>query len=90
MNNPFVQEQAAGLARRLIAASSDPTRRIETGLSTGMVPPTHVRMSASRARNSCERLDRPSPAGACRRSRAEAWTSLAKVMLTANEFLYID
>ena len=42
MNNPFVQEQAAGLARRVIAASCDTTRADRAGLPSwpGRRPPT--------------------------------------------------
>jgi Protein of unknown function (DUF1553)/Protein of unknown function (DUF1549)/Planctomycete cytochrome C len=91
MNNPFVQQQAAALARRLIAASSDRALRIvlihELAWSR---PPT------------CEEQDRATKflrmslaalesAGVPPGTREhEAWTSLARVMLTANEFLYID
>jgi Protein of unknown function (DUF1553)/Protein of unknown function (DUF1549)/Planctomycete cytochrome C len=91
MNNPFVQEQATGLARRLIADSSDTTLRIEMAFQRAW----------SRRPTSDERdrahgfLDQAraalAHAGIPVESRErEAWTSLAKVLLTANEFLYID
>ena len=91
MNNPFVQEQAAGLADRLIAASSDPSAADRAGLSNwpGVAPPDTDEVERAleflRMRSSARRGAVP----AATRER-EAWTSLAKVMLTANEFLYID
>ncbi len=92
MNNPFVQEQAAGLARRLIAASTDPTRRIELAYRLAWSrPPTtdELRLAPAISANvRAAALANPARPAASR--EREAWTSLAKVMLTANEFLYID
>jgi hypothetical protein len=91
MNNPFVQEQAAGFARRLIAASADRVRRIELAYELAWSrPPT----SDERDR-ATEFLQKSGAALAAAGVRPEyrereTWTSLAKVMLTANEFLYID
>ena len=92
MNNPFVQEQAAGFARRLIAASADPTQRIELAYQLAWSRPPDHAMSAIAPASSCERRSAAlASAGIAAESRErEAWTSLAKVMLTANEFLYID
>ena len=91
MNNPFVQEQAAGLARRLIAASCDTTHRIEMAyqLAWSRLPTPDERDRA----NEFLRMSHTAlvSAGVAADSRErEAWTILAKVMLTANEFLYID
>jgi Protein of unknown function (DUF1553) len=91
MNNPFIQEQAAGLARRLIGTSSDPTRRIEMAFQLAWSRPPAAD-ERDRAREFLRIADAAltsarTPAGSRER---EAWTSLAKVMLTANEFLTID
>jgi len=91
MNNPFVEEQAAGFARRLIAASADLSRRIELAYELAWSRPP--------AADECERTRQflkrcgdaqASPGAAALSRERESWTSLAKVMLTANEFLYID
>jgi hypothetical protein len=91
MNNPFIQEQAAGLARRLIGASSDPAHRIEMAFQLAWSRPPAAD-ERDRAREFLRIADAAlasarTPAGSRER---EAWTSLAKVMLTANEFLTID
>jgi hypothetical protein len=80
MNNPFVEGQAAGFARRVIAGSSDPTHRIELAyeLAWSRLPTADER---DRSREFLRK---------CGEVQDSAWTSLAKVLLTANEFLYID
>jgi hypothetical protein len=91
MNNPFVLEQAAGLARRLIAASCDQGRRIEMAyqLAWSRRPTPDERDRAHEfVRLADLALSSAYPVAASR--ELEAWTSLAKVMLTANEFLYVD
>ena len=91
MNNPFVQEQAAGLARRLIAASSEPAQRIEMAyrLAWSRPPTTDDCRRAQEFVKTAQLASAQSgaPMAFCEH---EAWASLAKVMLTANEFLYID
>jgi hypothetical protein len=90
-NNPFVQEQAAGFALRLIASDSDVQARIRRAyeLAWGRPPEAveidrwvhylrNCRIALAAAQKSEAAIER------------EAWTSLAKVMLTSNEFLYID
>ena len=55
MNNPFVQEQAAGLARRLIAAHRPTaTHRIELAYQLAWSRPTDDRRARSRRSSSCE------------------------------------
>jgi hypothetical protein len=91
MNNPFVRERAEGFAARLTSASDDPTARIR--LATELAwnrPPTADEVErfrafvASYARGSVRAG--ASPAEAAR----DAWVSLARVVLTANEFIYLD
>jgi hypothetical protein len=82
LNNPFVVECTKGLASRMIAAGDDPAGRLALGfeLAWGRTPePQEVdrtlRFVRDAARAATER---------------DAWTGLARVLLTANEFLYID
>jgi hypothetical protein len=91
MNNPFVQEQAAGFARRLIAGSSDMNRRIELAheLAWSRLPTTFESTRARDFLRMCRTALESAGFPTASRDR-EAWTSLAKVMLTADEFLYID
>ncbi len=82
LNNPFVDDCASGLAGRMIATADDPAGRIRAG----------YRLAWGRAPDPPE-LDRAlhyiRGAGAVATDR-DAWTSLARVLLTANEFLHLD
>ena len=91
MNNPFVQEQSAALARRLLRETCDIPRRLERGweLAWGRPP-----LPTEKARGSRYVADYAAAARASGisndRQELEAWTSLARILLTANEFLYIE
>jgi hypothetical protein len=90
-NNPFVQDQAVGFADRLIASDSDVQARIRRAqeLAWGRQPEPGEIDRWLRYLSEC----RTALAAALRPQAAierEAWTSLAKVMLTSNEFLYVD
>jgi cytochrome c553 len=82
LNNPFVLGCAEGLAGRMIAAGDRTTDRIAHGfeLAWGRPPEPDERDRAFRFVG-----DAASVA-----TDREAWTGLARVLLTANEFLYID
>jgi hypothetical protein len=90
LNNPFVAEQARGLARRVRAAAADPARRyaLACELTWGR-PPTAAETEAALAyvRRYREEAARSGAAGD---PEEEAWTSLARVLFCANEFVYID
>jgi hypothetical protein len=91
MNNPFVQEQSARFARRLIASSAEPMPRIELAYQLAWSrPPTsdEVDRGLRFLRKCSTALETARIPDVSR--EMEAWTSLAKVMLTANEFLYVD
>ena len=91
MNNPFVQEQATGLARRLITSSCDTTHRIEMAHQLAWSrPPTPDERDRSHEFLRMSRAAAVSAGAPADSREREAWTSLAKVMLTSNEFLYID
>jgi hypothetical protein len=91
MNNPFVEDQAAGFARRIIGATTEPAERIDFAYQLAWSRrPTHDESSVASqfiARAKTALAAAGTPAESLER---EAWTSLAKVMLTANEFLYTD
>jgi hypothetical protein len=91
MNNPFVQEQAAGLVRRLIAASPDPAQRIEMAYRLAWSrPPTTDDCSRAQEFVKAAQLSLAKSGEPTAFCEHEAWASGAKVMITANEFLYID
>ncbi len=91
MNNPFIQEQSAAFARRLLREAGDIPSRLERGweLAWGRPPSATENERARRYLATCSAAAR---AGGIRidREELEAWTSLARILLTANEFLYID
>jgi hypothetical protein len=91
LNNPFVLENAAGLARRMTDASTDPQSRITRGyeLAWGRPPNRHELERAVRFVH--EATTRVAASSTSEETTVrEVWTSLAKILLTANEFLYID
>jgi len=88
-NNPFVHEQARGLARRMMTAAPDDGARIALGYEVVWGrPPALYEVEAGRQylRRYQEELAR---LGAGER-QADAWASLARVLLCANEFIYVD
>jgi hypothetical protein len=91
MSNAFVADRAFGLADRLIAASADPEKRV--GLAAELA------WNRPLSNNEIERFTRCVKTYAEESGRSvrtateaerEAWASLARVVLTANEFFYID
>jgi hypothetical protein len=91
MNNPFVHEQARGLARRMQIAAADDSGRINFGCEVTWGRPASreeiATLSAYLHRYSQEMARTGAGVG---EQQAEAWASLARVLLSANEFMYID
>jgi hypothetical protein len=91
MNNPFVLDQGAAFARRLIAGACSPQERIDLAFESAWGrPPEPAELDRAlgfvrACREGAASAGSPSDA-----AELDAWTSLAKVMLTANEFLYND
>ena len=91
MNNPFVAEQAAGLARRVRNESPDSGERVHraVALAWGRAPTedevSHWRDYLTRYSRELTKFDLTAE-----QVDMETWTSLAKVLMTANEFIYID
>jgi hypothetical protein len=91
MNNPFVSEQAGAFARRLLGSAPDLAARVTRGweLAWGR-PPAAEEVEASRRyleRYTQELAGLGVPAAD---RELDAWTSLARVLLSANEFVYLD
>jgi len=91
MNNPFVQTQAEALATRVLSSATDDQDRIRLAhqMAWSRQP------SANEIQRAREYLARYSmcatQAGNAKQDAPfEAWTSFARVLLTANEFFYID
>jgi hypothetical protein len=90
-NNDFVKTQAEGLARKLMAEASDDRKRIDQGFSLAWNRPPktdEVDKGLAYLQRYREAL---AEAGVPEDKRElEAWTSYARVILTANEFMYVD
>jgi hypothetical protein len=91
MNNPWARAQAEGLARRLIAASPGAARRIaEAHERAWGRPPTPAEVEKGEAYVRLYREELAKTGAPAGRVELEAWTSYARVLLTANEFVYLD
>ena len=91
MNDPFVREQAEGFARRIMAHTADNDGRVAWAHQEAWCRPA----TAGEIANDIQYLQRY--AEELRRSgtpadrvELEAWSSLARVKLTANEFVFVD
>ncbi|MDH3719769.1 MAG: DUF1553 domain-containing protein, partial [Planctomycetota bacterium] len=91
LNSGFVHKQAEGLAARLIAAPSDPSERIELAYELVYArPPTEDdigRMLAYHDRYVETLADEKIDAN---RLDHQAWSSIARMMLASNEFIYVN
>ena len=91
MNNPLVAEQAHAFAGRLISAESDPQARVSaaTQLAWGRPP---METEQRRLLDYVAQFRESLLASGCAPERLEqdVWTSFARVILSANEFLYVD
>jgi hypothetical protein len=91
MNNPFVGEQADGFARRLLSFTANPEQRIDLAEQWAWGRPGRAD-EHQRARHFIEEYERQLavlglPAELRER---EAWTSLARILIESNEFVYLD
>jgi hypothetical protein len=89
-NNPFVADQARAFARRLLAGARECEGRIELAYESawGRPPQPGERVRARSFITACRTAaDAGLPASS---QELEAWTSLARVLIASNEFLYID
>lgn len=86
MNNPFAHDRAARLTARLMGmAEQDPERVAHAFRLLYARPPDpdEVRMATGYLEKARLHAARPQPA-------TQAWTSLVRALLGANEFLYLD
>ncbi|MBI1913818.1 MAG: DUF1553 domain-containing protein [Planctomycetes bacterium] len=91
LNNHWVHEQAEGLARRVVSRSADGSIRVRLAceLTWGRPPNHDEEQTALRyVERYGEELVRSGVAGEVQ--EVQAWSSLARVLLAANEFIYVD
>jgi cytochrome c553 len=91
MNDPFVRAQAEGFAHVLLQRAGDAERRIDWAHRLAWARPAtpgEIKKGMDFVQRYADELHR---AGApAERVELEAWTSYARVMLTANEFVFVD
>ncbi len=88
MNNEFVHDRAASLTRRVMATSDVPTQQISTAyrLAFGRRPDDdELAESLSFLKEYAGSLDSTVPD-----HESLAWNALARMILTRNEFLFVD
>jgi hypothetical protein len=91
MNNPFVKEQAEGLARRLLASSKIDYERIDRAHQWAFGRPALLAEREKAARYlEAYRKELAGVGITGERQEMEAWRSYARVLLSANEFVYVD
>ena len=91
MNNPFVIEQAKGLATRLIDFSDNEVQRIEHAFQLAWRRPSDPDEQQRAADYLAKYRQQLAADGAPAETlEHELWTCFAQVMLTANEFLYVE
>jgi len=91
MNSPFVRAQAEGFAGKLMRATSDPRRRVQLAYELAFsrtAKPIEVKKGVWYIDEYERQL---AQIGVSKeRWQQEAWTSFARIMLSANEFVYVD
>jgi hypothetical protein len=91
MNNPFVADQAAAFARRVLGSRQEPISRIDLAhLLAYARPASRVEGERGAAYLQAFEQELARSGVASAEAETEAWTSYARVLLTANEFVYVD
>jgi hypothetical protein len=91
MNNAFMTEQAEGFARRLIAASTDPRMRIDLAYRLAWArPPKPVEVERAKCYMDAFRQSLTEAGAPSERIEVEMWSSYTRIILSANEFFYVD
>jgi hypothetical protein len=91
MNSPFVREQADGFAGRLIAATPEARRRVELAHQLAWSQPATAAERDKGVRYvDAYRQELAKQGVTGPQQEREAWTSYARVLLSANEFVYLD
>ena len=91
MNNPFVLEQAQAFARRLLGVSADGRERFRHGIALAYGRAADEAEVERAMRYLQQYQEGLAQAGVrVEQQEREAWSSLARVLLAANEFVYVE
>lgn len=91
LNNPFVHEQAARFADRLLAAETEMPRRLERAFQLAFGRPSRDEERRTATEYLQDSIKTLAAAGvAADRQASQAWASYLRVLLSSNEFIYVD
>ena len=92
MNSPFVAKRAQSLASRLLKSSANDTDRIRLALETvhGSQPSPEQIAELTAFLQNFPNSNPSEKTGETTPQPLAAWTSVARVLLTSNAFLYVD
>lgn len=91
MNDPFVHEQSAGLARRLLASAADEPARLRFAYQLILTrEPTPADLGADQAFLAQYRQLLATSGLPADKHDPAAWSALVRTLLTRNEFLSVD
>jgi hypothetical protein len=92
MNSPFIAKRAQSLANRLLKAADNQNARIKLALETvhGTKPSPEQVEEIANYLESFLRSQAPQTTSDTTPELRAAWTSIARVLLTSNGFLYVD
>jgi hypothetical protein len=89
MNNPFVQERAEAFARRIMTAAADSRQRLELAHELAWSRPATAEECA-RGLQYLETYRSQADNIPADQRDFRAWVSYARILLCANEFVYVD
>jgi hypothetical protein len=91
MNHPFVQTQSTAFAHRVRAGARTEEARIRSAIEWAWSrPPTEAEIARGLEYLRGYQHEAEAAGSAVARAEEEAWASYARVLLTANEFFYVD
>jgi hypothetical protein len=91
MNHPFVQTQSTAFAHRVRAGATTEEARIRSAIEWAWSrPPTEAEIARGLEYLRGYQHEAEAAGSAVARAEEEAWASYARVLLTANEFFYVD
>ena len=91
MNDPFVHEQAAGLARRVLAAAVEEPARIRLAYEMALTRiPTADDLAADQAFLGEYQQSLATSSIPADQRELTAWSALVRTIMTRNEFLFVD
>jgi hypothetical protein len=91
MNSPLVQEQSSAFARRLMSSAAEPAERVRLAFRLAYSREPTSEESQRYAQFVEQYREESTKAGVqVNQADLEAWASVAKTILSSNEFVYVD